>query len=324
MCHSGDRHQRGEPCPSTARSRPRPRGSRSSRPTRTGTQPTRLLRTVIAQLVWIRAFEQHVLDLSGAGLIHGPAHSSIGQEGGAVGSVLALSSDDSVNGSHRGHHQFARQGAPPRRARRAWTRSRRRPTRSATCCCAPSPRSPASTAAGATAAAARCTCSGRRPGRWAPTPSSAAASPGGRLRLRPPALGHRRGLGHLLRRRRGQHRLHAGDDEPGRRVGAAGLLLHREQPLRRLHLRRGGDRRAAALRPGDGASTSRPGRSTGRTRSRPTSRCRRPSSTCGPDAARPSSRSTPIASSTRTAASRAAPSATARRRRRRPGVCATR
>ena len=65
-----------------------------------------LLRTIYAQLVWIRAFEQHVLELAGAGLIHGPAHSSIGQEAGAVGSVLALTSDDSVNGSHRGHHQF--------------------------------------------------------------------------------------------------------------------------------------------------------------------------------------------------------------------------
>src|SRR4051812_22982357 len=65
-----------------------------------------LLRTIYGQLVWIRAFEQYVLDLAGAGLIHGPAHSSIGQEGGAVGSVLALTSEDSVNGSHRGHHQF--------------------------------------------------------------------------------------------------------------------------------------------------------------------------------------------------------------------------
>ena len=65
-----------------------------------------LLRTIYAQLVSIRAFEQYVLDLAGAGLIHGPAHSSIGQEGGAVGSVLALTSEDTVNGSHRGHHQF--------------------------------------------------------------------------------------------------------------------------------------------------------------------------------------------------------------------------
>jgi 2-oxoisovalerate dehydrogenase E1 component len=65
-----------------------------------------LLSTIYAQLVWIRVFEQYVLDLAGAGLIHGPAHSSIGQEGGAIGSVLALGSEDSVNGSHRGHHQF--------------------------------------------------------------------------------------------------------------------------------------------------------------------------------------------------------------------------
>lgn len=70
------------------------------------TADPQLLRTFLSQLVWIRAFEQYVLDLAGAGLIHGPAHSSIGQEGGAVGSVLALTSEDSVNGSHRGHHQF--------------------------------------------------------------------------------------------------------------------------------------------------------------------------------------------------------------------------
>lgn len=65
-----------------------------------------LLRTIYAQLVWIRTFEEYVLELASAGLVHGPAHSSIGQEGGAVGSVLALTSEDSVNGSHRGHHQF--------------------------------------------------------------------------------------------------------------------------------------------------------------------------------------------------------------------------
>lgn len=65
-----------------------------------------LLRTMLGQLVLIRTFEETVLELAGAGLIHGPAHSSIGQEGGAVGSVLALTSDDAVNGSHRGHHQF--------------------------------------------------------------------------------------------------------------------------------------------------------------------------------------------------------------------------
>ena len=65
-----------------------------------------LLKTILNQLVLIRTFEEYVLELAGAGLVHGPAHSSIGQEGGAVGSILALTSEDSVNGSHRGHHQF--------------------------------------------------------------------------------------------------------------------------------------------------------------------------------------------------------------------------
>jgi 2-oxoisovalerate dehydrogenase E1 component len=65
-----------------------------------------LLTAMLNQLVLIRRFEEYVLELAGAGLVHGPAHSSIGQEGGAVGSILALTSQDAVNGSHRGHHQF--------------------------------------------------------------------------------------------------------------------------------------------------------------------------------------------------------------------------
>src|SRR5690606_3955845 len=65
-----------------------------------------LLGTMLTQLHWIRAFEEAVLELAAEGLVHGPAHSSIGQEGGAVGSVLALGPGDQVNGSHRGHHQF--------------------------------------------------------------------------------------------------------------------------------------------------------------------------------------------------------------------------
>jgi 2-oxoisovalerate dehydrogenase E1 component len=65
-----------------------------------------LLATMLTQLHLIRAFEETVLELAGEGLVHGPAHSSIGQEGGAVGSIVALRSSDAVNGSHRGHHQF--------------------------------------------------------------------------------------------------------------------------------------------------------------------------------------------------------------------------
>lgn len=65
-----------------------------------------LLGTMLSQLHLIRAFEESVLEIAGEGLVHGPAHSSVGQEGGAVGSIVGLRSSDGVNGSHRGHHQF--------------------------------------------------------------------------------------------------------------------------------------------------------------------------------------------------------------------------
>lgn len=68
--------------------------------------PAGLLTNMLTQMHLIRAFEEKVLDLAGQKLINGPAHSSIGQEGGAVGGAIDLRPDDQVNGSHRGHHQF--------------------------------------------------------------------------------------------------------------------------------------------------------------------------------------------------------------------------
>lgn len=65
-----------------------------------------VLETMAVQLHLIRAFEEEVLDMAGQKLINGPAHSSIGQEAGAVGSILPLQAADQINGSHRGHHQF--------------------------------------------------------------------------------------------------------------------------------------------------------------------------------------------------------------------------
>ena len=65
----------------------------------------RLLR-MLQDMQVIRAFEETVLELAGEQLVHGPAHSSIGMEGGAVGAIVPLNSRDQVNGSHRGHHQF--------------------------------------------------------------------------------------------------------------------------------------------------------------------------------------------------------------------------
>lgn len=63
-------------------------------------------KTMLVQEHLIRAFEEKVLDLSRVDLIHGPAHSAIGQEGGAVGSVISMIKGDEIDGSHRGHHQF--------------------------------------------------------------------------------------------------------------------------------------------------------------------------------------------------------------------------
>lgn len=63
-------------------------------------------KTMLSQLHLIRAFEEKVLEFAATGLVHGPAHSAVGQEGGAVGSALAMRPSDQVNGSHRAHHQF--------------------------------------------------------------------------------------------------------------------------------------------------------------------------------------------------------------------------
>ena len=82
----------------------------SSEPQDWSAADPRLLGSMLTHLHLIRAFEERALELATAGLVHGPVHSSIGQEGGAVGSVLALRRGDQINGSHRGHHQFLAKG----------------------------------------------------------------------------------------------------------------------------------------------------------------------------------------------------------------------
>lgn len=67
---------------------------------------TRELLIMLEQLVLIRRFEEQLLKLSIAGILHGPAHSSIGQDGAAVGAMSVLGSRDKINGTHRMHHQF--------------------------------------------------------------------------------------------------------------------------------------------------------------------------------------------------------------------------
>ena len=46
-----------------------------------------LLNNMLVEMVLIRTFEEYLLELAAASLIHGPVHSSIGQEGGAVGQL---------------------------------------------------------------------------------------------------------------------------------------------------------------------------------------------------------------------------------------------
>lgn len=54
----------------------------------------------------IRAFEEEMLQLDREGQVHGPVHTSVGQEGAMVAAMSLLGTGDSVNGSHRGHHLF--------------------------------------------------------------------------------------------------------------------------------------------------------------------------------------------------------------------------
>lgn len=61
---------------------------------------------MLEQILLIRRFEEKLLRLSVAGILHGPAHSSIGQEGATVGAMSMLTTGDKINGTHRMHHQF--------------------------------------------------------------------------------------------------------------------------------------------------------------------------------------------------------------------------
>lgn len=65
-----------------------------------------LLARMLEQLLVIRRFEEKLIELAKEGLVHGPVHSSMGQEGGAVGCMSVLGSRDKINGTHRMHHQF--------------------------------------------------------------------------------------------------------------------------------------------------------------------------------------------------------------------------
>ena len=208
----------------------------------------KLLGSMLSSMVLVRTFEEKVLELAAEGLVHGPAHSAIGQEGGAAGSALAMGPRDQVNGSHRAHHQFLAKSLHHLRPDGLAPQEE----------FGEDVRGLSKRAMAEIMGLDQGFCRGRGGSmhlRWLEAGNlgtnaivGGRSAVGGRGRLGPPARGRGRGGVHLFRRRRGQHRLGPGDDEPGSRLEAAAMLLHREQPLRRLHHGGGIHRRASTVR----------------------------------------------------------------------------
>ena len=280
-----------------------------------------LLATMLGQLHLIRAFEETVLELAGEGLVHGPAHSSIGQEGGAVGSIVALRSTDAGQRLAPRPPPVPRQGAHPRRPRACSTSADARDRRRS--------REVLQRTLAEILGLAQGYCSGRGGSmhlQWLEAGALGTnAIVGGGV---PMAAGQRLGA-EARRHRRDVTVTYFGDgaanigsvlETLNLAVGleAAALLLHREQPLRRLHHRRGGHRRAAAV--GARPRLRHPrlaGRRHGPARRAPGDGARRSSSMRAGDGPGRHRGRASTASSTRTARSPAARSATAPRRRRR-------
>ncbi len=69
------------------------------------------LRSILATMYRIRAFEEKVDELFMRGEVHGTTHLSIGEEGTAAGALAALREDDYITSTHRGHGHCIAKGA---------------------------------------------------------------------------------------------------------------------------------------------------------------------------------------------------------------------
>ena len=67
---------------------------------------TAVLRHMFFHILLIREIELVLLGLKDQDQVHGPVHSSIGQEGAAVGAMQILRKEDRIASTHRGHHHF--------------------------------------------------------------------------------------------------------------------------------------------------------------------------------------------------------------------------
>lgn len=64
------------------------------------------LANMVFEIFLIREFEQTLLKLSSDGCVHGPVHTSIGEESCAVGAMAALRATDKIASTHRAHHHY--------------------------------------------------------------------------------------------------------------------------------------------------------------------------------------------------------------------------
>ena len=71
-----------------------------------GTADPTLLVNMAFQVFLIQRFEQVLLELADDGCIHGPVHTSIGEEACAIGAMAALDSCDKIVSTHRAHHHY--------------------------------------------------------------------------------------------------------------------------------------------------------------------------------------------------------------------------
>jgi len=67
------------------------------------------------QMTLIRHFEERVVELFGKGLISGSTHPCIAQEAIAVGAIAAVSREDQVLATYRGHGQMLAKGGDPKK-----------------------------------------------------------------------------------------------------------------------------------------------------------------------------------------------------------------
>lgn len=64
------------------------------------------LASIAFEIFLIREFEQTLLKLWSEGCVHGPVHTSIGQEACAAGAMSALNISDKISSTHRAHHHY--------------------------------------------------------------------------------------------------------------------------------------------------------------------------------------------------------------------------